>query len=50
MRILWDSYGISLWFLCYFHVISKYIIDLSMGFLWDLYDISRINQLNINSN
>ena len=26
--ILWDSYGISLWFLCYFHVIS-------MIFLWD---------------
>jgi hypothetical protein len=27
-----------------------YIYDLSMGFLWDSYGMSMINQLNINSN
>ena len=37
--ILWDSYGISLWFLCF----PCYFYDLSMGFLlWDFLDISMI--------
>ena len=35
MICLWDyygnSYGISLWFLCY---------EISVGFLWDFHDIS----------
>ena len=40
-EILWDSYGISLWILCYFHVISM-IYDLSMRFLRGSYGISVI--------
>ena len=34
MGFSWDSDGISLWFLCYFHVIS-----ISMIFLWDFYGV-----------
>ena len=44
MGILWDSYGISLWFLCYFHVISKIFLwdfcRVPMGLLRDLKRIS----------
>ena len=39
-EFLWDSYGISLWFLCYFHVMS-------MIFLWDFHDITSMIVLRV---
>ena len=42
--IPWDSYGVSLWFLCYFHDISMIFLcdfcGVPMGFLWDVHDSS----------